>query len=36
MKRLGILISGRGSNFEAIADSVAGGTLEVSARRLRW
>jgi len=25
--RLGILISGRGSNFEAIADSVAGGTL---------
>ena len=27
MKRLGILISGRGSNFEAIADSVAGGTL---------
>jgi len=27
VKRLGILISGRGSNFEAIADSVAGGTL---------
>ena len=27
MKRLGVLISGRGSNFEAIADSVAGGTL---------
>ena len=27
MKRLGILISGRGSNFEAIADSVAGGAL---------
>jgi phosphoribosylglycinamide formyltransferase-1 len=25
--RLGILISGRGSNFEAIADSVAGGAL---------
>ena len=27
MKRLGILISGRGSNFEAIAASVATGTL---------
>ncbi|HEY1342482.1 MAG TPA: phosphoribosylglycinamide formyltransferase [Bryobacteraceae bacterium] len=27
MKRLGILISGRGSNFEAIADNVAGGTI---------
>ena len=27
MKRLGILISGRGSNFEAIADSIAAGTL---------
>ena len=27
MKRLGILISGRGSNFEAIADSVAAGTV---------
>jgi phosphoribosylglycinamide formyltransferase 1 len=27
MKRLGILISGRGSNFEAIADHVAGGDL---------
>jgi len=27
VKRLGVLISGRGSNFEAIADSVAGGTL---------
>ena len=27
MKRLGILISGRGSNFEAIAGSVAGGVL---------
>jgi phosphoribosylglycinamide formyltransferase-1 len=28
MKRLGILISGRGSNFEAIADSVASGSLQ--------
>ena len=27
MKRLGILISGRGSNFEAIADNVALGTI---------
>jgi len=27
MRRLGILISGRGSNFEAIADSVAAGRL---------
>lgn len=27
MKRLGILISGRGSNFEAIADNVASGTI---------
>ena len=27
MKRLGILISGRGSNFEAIADSVAAGAI---------
>jgi phosphoribosylglycinamide formyltransferase-1 len=27
VKRLGILISGRGSNFEAIADNVAGGTI---------
>jgi len=27
VKRLGILISGRGSNFEAIADQVAAGTL---------
>ncbi len=27
MKRLGILISGRGSNMEAIADSVGGGKL---------
>jgi phosphoribosylglycinamide formyltransferase 1 len=28
MKRLGILISGRGSNFEAIADRIAGGSLD--------
>jgi phosphoribosylglycinamide formyltransferase-1 len=28
MKRLGILISGRGSNFEAIADQVAAGRIE--------
>ena len=28
MKRLGILLSGRGSNFEAIADNVANGSLE--------
>ena len=28
MKRLGILLSGRGSNFEAIADQVAGGGIE--------
>ena len=28
MKRLGILLSGRGSNFEAIADRVASGYLE--------
>jgi len=28
MKKLGILISGRGSNFEAIADSVAAGELD--------
>jgi phosphoribosylglycinamide formyltransferase-1 len=28
VKRLGILISGRGSNFEAIADRVASGTLD--------
>jgi len=27
MKRLGILISGRGSNFEAIADNVAAGNI---------
>ncbi len=30
MTRLGILISGRGSNFEAIADSVAAGTLDAT------
>jgi phosphoribosylglycinamide formyltransferase-1 len=28
LKRLGILLSGRGSNFEAIADQVAGGHLQ--------
>ena len=28
MKRLGILISGRGSNFEAIAENIAAGKLE--------
>ena len=28
MKRLGILLSGRGSNFEAIADNVAAGKIE--------
>ena len=28
MKRLGILLSGRGSNFEAIADNVAAGRLD--------
>jgi phosphoribosylglycinamide formyltransferase-1 len=28
VKRLGILLSGRGSNFEAIADNVAAGNLE--------
>lgn len=28
MKKLGILLSGRGSNFEAIADNVASGKLE--------
>ena len=27
MKRLGMLLSGRGSNFEAIADNIAGGKL---------
>ncbi len=30
MKNLGILLSGRGSNFEAIADSVASGKLDAS------
>ena len=30
MKRLGILLSGRGSNFEAIADSVARGEIAAS------
>jgi len=30
MKGLGILISGRGSNFEAIADNVAAGTVDAS------
>ena len=30
MKRLGILISGRGSNFEAIADSIAAGKVDAS------
>ena len=29
-KRLGILISGRGSNFEAIADNVAAGVIDAS------
>ncbi len=28
MKRLGILISGRGSNFEAIADKIDAGALD--------
>ncbi len=28
MKRLGILLSGRGSNFQAIADNIAAGTLD--------
>jgi len=28
LKKLGILLSGRGSNFEAIADSIAGGRLK--------
>ena len=28
MKRLGILLSGRGSNFEAIADQVAAGSID--------
>lgn len=30
MKRLAILLSGRGSNFEAIADNVARGTLDAA------
>ena len=30
MKRLGIMLSGRGSNFEAIADSVAAGAIDAS------
>ena len=30
MTRLGILISGRGSNFEAIADSIAAGAMDAS------
>jgi phosphoribosylglycinamide formyltransferase-1 len=30
MKRLGILLSGRGSNFEAIADSVAAGRIDAT------
>lgn len=30
MKRLGILLSGRGSNFEAIADQVTSGRLDAS------
>lgn len=30
MKRLGILLSGRGSNFEAIADQVAAGSLDAT------
>ena len=30
MKRLGILLSGRGSNFEAIADNVAAGSIDAS------
>ena len=28
MRRLGILLSGRGSNFEAIADNIAAGKLD--------
>jgi len=28
LRRLGILLSGRGSNFEAIADNIAAGTLD--------
>jgi phosphoribosylglycinamide formyltransferase 1 len=30
MKRIGILLSGRGSNFEAIADSVAAGRIDAT------
>ena len=30
MKKLGILLSGRGSNFEAIADNVASGKLDAT------
>ena len=30
MKRLGILLSGRGSNFEAIADNVAAGNIDAT------
>ena len=30
MKRIGILLSGRGSNFEAIADNVASGSIDAS------
>jgi phosphoribosylglycinamide formyltransferase-1 len=30
MTRIGILISGRGSNFEAIADNIAAGTIDAS------
>jgi phosphoribosylglycinamide formyltransferase-1 len=30
VRRLGILLSGRGSNFEAIADSIAAGRLDAS------
>ena len=30
MKRLGILLSGRGSNFQAIADNIARGNLDAS------
>ena len=30
MKRLGIILSGRGSNFEAIADNVAAGRIDAS------
>ena len=28
MRRLGILLSGRGSNFEAIADNIAAGRID--------